>query len=384
MSYHKLLQRQIRLHLSEERAGSEELRPLLTAISRAYCDADADRQFIERSLELMSAELTERNVQLRSELVERHEVEQALLKEHAEQQALIRKLEEAHTQLLQSEKMASIGLLAAGVAHEINNPIGFVGSNLGTLRGYVEGLLNAVAHYEAHEEELSPTTRHEIAQIRERLDLTYLRDDARALLSESIDGIRRVKQIVQDLKDFSHVDEAHLQRADLHKGLDSTLNIVQNEIKYVADVIKNYGDIPEIECLASQINQVFMNLLVNAAHAMQDRRGKITITTGLDRPGWVYFDIADEGCGIPEESIHRIFDPFFTTKPVGKGTGLGLSLSYGIVKKHHGCIDVTSRLGEGTSFRVTLPVAHEAHEGREPSHAAVTHRQSGGRTAGFS
>ena len=358
MSLHKLLERQLRRHLPEggDRTGLEGL---LQAISQAYCDADTDRASIERSLDLMSAELTARNAQLRVELAERHAVEATLLKERAEQHALIRKLEEAHNQLLQSEKMASIGQLAAGVAHEINNPIGFVGSNMGTLRGYVSDLFEVLAAYEEAEQEMSADSRLRVQEAKQRLDLDYLRGDTVVLLDESADGIRRVKQIVQDLKDFSHVDEAQWQWSDLHKGIDSTLNIVHNEIKYVAEVVKEYGDIPEVECLASQINQVFMNLLVNAGHAMQNRRGRITIRTGMEGGDRVFVEIADQGCGIPEDNLRRIFDPFFTTKPVGKGTGLGLSLSYGIVKKHGGQIDVQSQMDVGTTFRICLPRQHD-------------------------
>lgn len=359
MTLHKLLDRQLRRHLlaaGDAPLTREALEPLLEAISQAYADADADRAGIERSLDLMSAELTERNAQLRTQLVE--------------QQALIRKLEEAHNQLLQSEKMASIGQLAAGVAHEINNPIGFVGSNLGTLRDYVAHLIEALTHYQAAEGELGEATRAQLGALRQRLDLDYLRDDVVDLLRESAEGIQRVKQIVQDLKDFSHVDEAQWQWANLHKGLDSTLNIVHNEIKYVAEVVKEYGPIPDVECLASQINQVFLNLLVNAGHAMQDRKGRITIRTGMQGDDAVFVEISDQGCGIPEKHLNKIFDPFFTTKPVGKGTGLGLSLSYSIVGKHEGHIEVRSETDVGTTFKVVLPIRRQNIEGEDAATAA--------------
>jgi signal transduction histidine kinase len=169
-----------------------------------------------------------------------------------------------------------------------------------------------------------------------------------------MEGLRRVRDIVQALKDFSHVDEAEWQVADLHHGLDSTLNIVSNEIKYKAQVVKEYGLLPEINCLASQLNQVFMNLLINAGHAIKEQ-GTIRIRTGAEN-GWVWVEIADTGVGIAPEHLNRIFEPFFTTKPVGTGTGLGLSLSYGIVNKHGGRIDVASELGRGTRFTVRLPV----------------------------
>ena len=178
------------------------------------------------------------------------------------------------------------------------------------------------------------------------------------MLGESQEGLNRVKKIVQDLKDFSHADEGSFDWADLHQGIESTLNIAANEIKYKADVIKAYGDIPQVECLPSQLNQVFMNLLVNAAQAMKgDPRGTITVRTGgSSGEEMVWVEIADNGSGIPKENLARIFDPFFTTKPLGQGTGLGLSLSYSIVQKHHGRIEVESEIGKGTTFRIHLPV----------------------------
>lgn len=281
---------------------------------------------------------------------------EALQGEHQEQQILIKKLQEAHDQLLQSEKMASIGQLAAGVAHEINNPIGFVNSNVGTLRTYVEQLLMVLEVYEQAEPLLAghDETLQRIHSVREQADIKYLKKDVLTLIQESHQGLTRVKQIVQDLKDFSHVDEAEWQMVDLHKSLDSTLNIVNNEIKYKAKVIKEYGDLPQTECLASQLNQVFMNLLVNAAQAIETQ-GVITLHTGT-QDDWVWVEVGDTGSGIEPEKLRRIFDPFFTTKPVGTGTGLGLSLSYGIVDKHGGRIEVDSEPGKGTTFRVWLPV----------------------------
>ncbi len=288
------------------------------------------------------------------DITERKLAELALQKEKEEQAALIRKLEEAHNQLLQSEKMASIGQLAAGVAHEINNPTGYVSSNLGTLRGYAEQLLAVLAAYEAIDDSLAPDQGNKIRAVKKQAELEYLKEDLLPLLAESQEGIGRVRQIVQDLKDFSHVDESEWLVADLHKGLDSTLNVVNNEIKYKAVVVKEYGDIPHVKCLASQLNQVFMNLLVNAAHAIAEK-GTITIRTRqVGEEVWV--EVEDTGSGIAPENLNRIFDPFFTTKPVGKGTGLGLSLSYGIVQKHKGHIEVESELGKGTTFRVRLPL----------------------------
>jgi len=280
-------------------------------------------------------------------------VNTALLAEKARQEELIRKLAEAHSQLLQSEKMASIGQLAAGVAHEINNPIGFVNSNLGTLQHYMVDLFKTLSAYEQSEGEMSTETRGVLTKLKQQMDLTYLRDDTNNLLSESIEGLQRVKRIVQDLKDFSHVDETGKQYANLEQGLDSTLNVVWNELKYKAEVVKEYGGIPEIECIPSQLNQVFMNLLTNAAQAIE-AHGKITLRTGHNGEN-VWVEVEDTGKGIQPEHLDRIFEPFFTTKPVGTGTGLGLSLSYGIVQQHGGRIEVSSEVGKGSVFRVVLP-----------------------------
>ena len=273
-----------------------------------------------------------------------------------EQQMLITRLQEAHTQLLQAEKMASIGQLAAGIAHEINNPVGFVNSNMGTLQRYVATLCSVVHDYDAAiaSSAAAPELSTRIAQIGQQADLDFLQDDASALVRESMDGLKRVKEIVQSLKDFSHMGVSEWQLADLHHGLDSTLNIVANEIKYKARVEKQYGQLPPVLCLASQLNQVFMNLLINAAHAIADQ-GVITIRTGSAADA-VWVAIADTGCGIAPELLNRIFEPFFTTKPVGSGTGLGLSLSYGIVNQHGGRIEVSSTPGAGTTFTVHLPL----------------------------
>ena len=216
-----------------------------------------------------------------------------------------------------------------------------------------------LAAYEREEVSVTlPAARERLQALKTKIDLEFLKEDIPVLMRESKEGIVRVRKIVQDLKDFSHVDAGQeWVWANLIQGIDSTLNVVNNEIKYKADVVRDYGDMPDIECLPSQINQVVMNLVVNAAHAIGSERGTITIRTGVDGDD-VWFEVADNGSGIPKDILSRIFDPFFTTKPVGKGTGLGLSLSYGIVQKHHGRLEVTSEVGKGTCFRVTLPIKH--------------------------
>jgi PAS domain S-box-containing protein len=301
--------------------------------------------------------LRESRDQLESRVLERtlalQMANETLEREKERQAELIRKLGEAQNQLLQSEKMASIGVLAAGVAHEINNPVGFVNSNLGSLQRYAQSLLRLLDGYEDAAARLGDSDRQSLAALRHEVDADYLREDLGSLLSESMDGLDRIKRIVQDMKDFSHVGDGDLLMSNLESGLDSTLNVVWNELKYKAEVIKEYGGIAPIECIPSQLNQVFMNLLVNAAHAIPER-GRITVRT-LQDDAHVTVEVADTGSGIPEEHLDRIFEPFFTTKPVGKGTGLGLSLSYGIVQKHGGRIEVHSVVDQGTTFRVILP-----------------------------
>jgi signal transduction histidine kinase len=289
-----------------------------------------------------------------------------LLQANEELKLLNAKLSATQDKLMQSEKLASIGQLAAGVAHEINNPIGYIFSNFGTLERYLDQLFKMLSAYEDAEQQLAHTPQGQLLKrLREDIELDYLKEDIPNLMRESREGISRVRKIVSDLKDFSRVGASQeWVWANLHRGIDSTLNIVNNEIKYKADVVKDYGDLPEVQCLPSEINQVVMNLLVNATQAITAERGTITIRTGHHGGrgdpdgGLVWIEVEDTGAGIPREHISRVFDPFFTTKPVGKGTGLGLSLSYGIVQKHNGHIDVRSEPGQGTCFRVTLPVRH--------------------------
>jgi len=317
----------------------QKLRTLLYSKLRSYrdvCLLEYQRADLEQTVALRTNALRERNAELKT---------------------LNEKLSSAQEHLIQSEKLASIGQLAAGVAHEINNPIGYIFSNYGTLDGYLTDLFQVLEVYEAAEPHCSDTSAlQKIRSIKESVDLAFLKEDIPTLMRESKEGIVRVRRIVQDLKDFSHVDAIQeWQYCNLNQGIESTLNVANNEIKYKADVVRRFGDLPEVQCMASQINQVVLNLLVNAAHAIGPERGVITVETGTDASN-VWITVGDTGCGIPPEVLPRIFDPFFTTKPVGKGTGLGLSLSYGIVQKHHGSIAVHSDVGQGSQFRVTIPI----------------------------
>jgi signal transduction histidine kinase len=314
----------------------------IDARKRTEQELDAYRHELERRV-------AQRTVDLDAKVAE-------LEVKREEQGVLIEKLEAARNQAMQAEKLASIGQLAAGVAHEINNPIGFVLSNFKSLERYMTDVFDVIAAYEAAEAMLPPSGPQVTAlrQAKETAELDFVREDIKQLLIESCDGLDRVKRIVQDLKDFSRVGENEWQTVDLVRGLESTLNVVRNEVKYKAEVVKRYGATPEVECMPSQLNQVFMNLLVNAAHAITDR-GTITIGSGT-AGDQVWVAVSDTGSGISPDLLSRIFDPFFTTKPVGQGTGLGLSLSYSIVRRHGGRIEVESEVGVGTTFRVWLPI----------------------------
>jgi two-component system NtrC family sensor kinase len=199
-----------------------------------------------------------------------------------------------------------------------------------------------------------------VLDARKRLKIDHILDDAHQLIVESQDGAGWVRRIVQDLKSFSRVDQAETAFADLNEALETTINIAWNELKYVAELRKEFGDIPKVKCFPQQLNQVFLNLLVNAAHAMEGQQGTITVKTALaDAGDVVVVSISDTGCGMTEEVRKRIFEPFYTTKEVGKGTGLGLSISYDIIKKHGGSIEVQSEPGRGTTFTIELPVSGE-------------------------
>ncbi|MBS1228104.1 MAG: histidine kinase [Proteobacteria bacterium] len=344
------------LEIGVERYISKPVDMHLLADAISKCVRD-QQQTEDLRLTRQVAALTEA---LQQQLWEKLRAEEALNQEKAEQRVLINRLEEAHNQLLQSEKMASIGQLAAGVAHEINNPISYVNSNLGALQQYVGKLLQLIAGYEQHDAELPGASRDTLDALKREIDLDYLRNDVGDLLAESLGGLQRVKRIVQDLKDFSHVSDSEMQWANLENGLESTLNVVGNELKYKAEVVRDYGHLPEIECIPSQLNQVFMNLLVNASQAIAEH-GVITLRTRQEGDQ-ACLEISDTGSGIPPEIINRIFDPFFTTKPVGTGTGLGLSITHGIIRKHGGRIEVSSEIGKGSTFRIVLPIRQNEPE----------------------
>ncbi len=275
------------------------------------------------------------------------------------------RLEETQAHMLQTEKMASIGQLSAGVAHEINNPTGFVRSNLKTLDDYQKDIVALIKKYQ----ELAGEVRSgltagmdtnqienllsDIASFENEIEIGDILEDISDLINDCLEGTERIKKIVYDLKDFAHPGEDNLQSIDINKGLISTLNVVNNEIKYKADLETDLGDIQTVRGYPQQLNQVFMNILVNAAQAMNEK-GRIRVVTRQEGDD-VVVAISDTGCGIAPENLNKIFDPFYTTKEVGKGTGLGMNIAYNIIKKHHGTIQVDSELCRGTTFTIRIP-----------------------------
>jgi signal transduction histidine kinase len=259
------------------------------------------------------------------------------------------KLDEATKRLMQSEKLASLGEMAAGVAHEINNPVGYVSSNLTTLQKYLtvyEEVLDAPATDEAA-----------MTALKKKVNFAYIRNDVRNLVNETQEGVERVKTIIKDLKDYARTNtSSNFIPSDIHVGLKSTLNIANNQIKNRAQIKLELGDLPLVACAPSQINQVLLNLLVNAAQAIPDgKEGLITVRTFSDGT-FANIEIEDNGQGMSEEVLHKVFDPFFTTKDPGKGTGLGLSVSQKIIQNHKGSLTVVSTLGVGSTFKIKLPV----------------------------
>ena len=294
--------------------------------------------------------------ELASYFLGQKELSKQLAQEHSALQVLNSKLEEAQNQLLQNEKMAAIGQLAAGVAHEINNPIGFINSNLQSLQDYASKLLTLTKFYEKVLDKVQNKTLLVLQQeMHDRVQYSFLREDMPDLISESIEGIGRVSEIIRSLKAFSHVDNSEWQYADIVEGIENTLKIASNQLKYNVEIHRDYQqDLPKPYCQPMHLNQVFLNLLINAAQAI-DEKGHIYIMVSATKAE-LTVKIKDTGCGISESSMRKIFEPFYTTKAVGQGTGLGLSLSYSIVQKHKGDITVTSELNVGTTFTITIPI----------------------------
>jgi signal transduction histidine kinase len=274
-------------------------------------------------------------------------------------QTTVSALEEAQEQLVQSEKMASIGQLAAGVAHEINNPIGFSLSNLTTLSEYIASFIKldeiVVSNIPALADHVLAT---QYQAYRKEEDIDFVITDLKELLGDTIKGLNRVSAIVANLKKVTHAGELEMELGDVNNIIEESIKVVWSELKYNMEVEKQFTNLPMVLCHPGEIHQVLMNLFLNASHACEDK-GLLTIKTSTKEAKgqqWAVIEVMDNGKGMPREVRKKIFDPFFTTKPVGVGTGLGLSVSFGIIEKHEGTIKVASEEGVGTTFTISLPL----------------------------
>jgi len=305
------------------------------------CELDVLGISVERALERRELQRTARKYKADLEV------------QNAELSRSKAELERLQAQIVHSEKMASVGQLAAGIAHEINNPAGFIYGNMDILRDYVAHLRKLLAVYD--QLVLPPDDAQVVHSVKAEINYERLMGDLSSIVSDCVEGAERIRDIVQNLRLFSRLDEAEIKQVDLHEGIDSTIRLLSRYYSSSRVTLRrNYGDLPPLNCYAGQLNQVWMNLLVNAAQAVGDE-GEVSISTRLE-DAWVVVTITDTGCGIPADQIHRIFDPFFTTKPVGEGTGLGLATSYGIIERHGGMITVESQVGAGTIFTVRVPI----------------------------
>ncbi len=285
----------------------------------------------------------------------------------------LEELQNTQAQVIQSERMSSLGHLVAGVAHEINNPVNFIHGNLTHVQSYTRDLLDFIQLCQQHHPSLAP----EVEAAAQEIDLEFLQEDLPKTLLSMEAGTSRIRQIVLSLRNFSRTDEAEFKPVDIHEGLDSTLLILQHRFKAGANrpeikITKDYAELPLVECYAGPLNQVFMNVLVNAIDAIEEmgakrdsqieqHSGQITIRTALIDSAWAEVTIADNGGGIPQQVQPHIFDPFFTTKPLGKGTGIGMSISYQIiVEKHQGKLSCCSTSGVGTEFSICIPLRQQA------------------------
>lgn len=273
-------------------------------------------------------------------------------------------LKEAQAMMVHSEKMRSLGELVAGIAHEINNPINFIYGNIMILDKYSKDLFDLINKYTEYEESIPPENRIQIDQMKEEMDIEFLKDDIKELIRSCIEGTERTKNIILDLKNFSRMEEMVMAQFDIPKEIDTTLNILNNKYKNRITVHKNYEEgLPKIEAFGGQINQVFMNILDNAAAAI-DGNGDVYIDVRKIGEN-VEIKFKDTGKGIKKENLTKVFDPFFTTKPVGQGTGLGMSISYRVIQNHHGSINVESEVGQGATFTIVLPINYQQETKQE-------------------
>jgi hypothetical protein len=356
-------------------------------LEQKFQEIQSANEQLEQRVQERTQELSTANRELEAEVTERKRVAEALQESEALSTEQAKKLEKAlhelqHTQaqLVQTEKMSSLGQLVAGVAHEINNPVSFIYGNLIHAQGYIQDLLELVQLYQQQYPNPTLAIQAEI----EAIELEFMKEDLPNLLNSMQVGAERIKEIVKSLRNFSRADESEMKEVDIHEGIDSTLMILRNRLKATPEhlsieVIKEYGNLPLVECYPGQLNQVFMNILVNAIDSLEEHISRtkwenkswltslpwIRIRTQVVEGDWVAIHIADNGLGIRKELSSKLFDPFFTTKPVGKGTGLGLSISYQIVvERHGGKLYVISEPEPGAEFIIKIPIRQPTPQAR--------------------
>jgi signal transduction histidine kinase len=328
-----------------------------------------NNQYIEETKQL-TQQITEARTREKY-LTELEKAYQKLKANNRKLKKLFSDLQNTQSQLVQSEKMASLGQLVAGVAHELNNPISYIYANMKELENYAVAIsdLLTLLRQDTSASDIKNLLYDHLKKLKTKYDFDFIQQDIQVLIQESLEGSQRVKNVVQNLRNFSRLDEAAMKWANLHEGLDSTLLLLNNELKNRIEVHKDYHPLPPVYCHPGNINQVFMNILLNAIQAIEEQ-GNIWIRTE-HKADQVEIAIQDDGKGIPVNNRNKVFDPFFTTKPVGKGTGLGLSISYNIIKEHHGQISFSSQEGAGTTFIIRLPVSPDLKNSlkRAPKHS---------------
>ena len=319
---------------------TEDLKKYVEELKRAEQELRKAHDELEHRVEERTAELSKANIILQEEITVRKQAEEALI---------------------QSEKMASIGTIASGIAHEINNPIGYVFGNLTTMEKYNENLINfdndtgALIEEYAGKADENNLILKKFKESKENEDIDFILSDMKEAIQDSLDGVERVKNIVMDLKEFSRLEKPKMELADINTVIEKTLKIIGNELQFKANIVKDLSSIPMIKCDIKKLGLVFTNLLINAAQAIE-KKGIIKIKT-FQSDNSVFVQISDDCTGISGENHDKVFQAFFTTKEPGKGTGLGLSLSHKIVTDHNGTMDFESELGKGTTFTITLPIA---------------------------